>query len=126
MDERRRIFRAGNGLADGDAFHSRHCNDVPEFGLCDIGPLQPGEREQFRDLGLLDRAVELRDPNFLTGAHGPIEDARNGKPSQIIAVIEIGDQYLQGPRGVAFGRGNSFHNRVEQRLQVFPSAFDIG
>ena len=60
-----------------------------------VHALQAFERVELGDAGLLDRAIELgRWRLHRRGAACP-EDAADGEPPEIIAVIEIRDQRLQ-------------------------------
>ncbi len=120
--QRRRIFDVGDGLADGDAFHAGHRDDVAEFGLGDVGALQPRERKQFRDLRFLDCAVELRDRHLFARAHGAVEYASDRQPAEIIAVIKVRHQYLQRSIGVSLGRRSGLHDGFKQRLQILAAA----
>ncbi len=113
------VLGFGNGLADRDAFDARDRDDVSQLRFGDVGALQSRERKQFRDLGLVQRAVELGDGDFFAGMHLSVEDARDRQPSQIVAVVEVRHQNLQRTRRVALGMRNRLDDRVEQRTQVF-------
>ena len=119
------IFRIGDGLADRNTLHSSNRDDVPECCFRDVGPLQSGEGEQLGDFCFLDRAVKFSDTDFFPGAHGSVEYAGDGKPAEVIAVIEIGYQDLQRAGNIAFGFRNCVQDGIEQRLQVFATTLDI-
>ena len=103
-----RVFGFGNGLADGDAFDAGDGDDVAQFRFRDVGSLQAGERKQLRDLGFMQRAVELGDGDFLAGMHFSVEDARDGEASQIVAVVEVRHEDLQRAGRIALGSEESF------------------
>ncbi len=63
--------------------------------------------------------------DFVTVAQRAVEDARDRQPSEIVAVVEIGDQDLQWSVGVAARRRNGLHDGFEQRLQVLARSFEI-
>ncbi len=112
------IFGAGDGLADGDAGDSRDRNDVAQFGFRNVDALQPVEGKQLGDPHFLQGAVELGNADILAGAQRAVEDARDGQPPEVIAVIEIRHQDLQRAIGVAGGRRDGLHDGIEQRLQI--------
>ena len=116
--QRRRILHRSNGLADGDALNAGHGHNIAQLGLLNIYAAQPAEAEQFGDACILQRAIELGDGHFFAGAQGAVEDARDGQPAEVVAVIEVGHQHLQRRRGIPGGERNSFQNRLKQRLQI--------
>ena len=69
----------------------------------DVDALQAGEAEELGDLDLLQRAVALGDGDFVAGVQGAVEDARDGEAAEVVGVVEVGDQDLQGAVGVAGG-----------------------
>ena len=71
------------------------------------------------------RAVELGDADFLAGAQRAVEDARDGQPAEVVAVIEIRHQDLQRAIGVAGGRGDGRHDGIEQRLQILTGGVGV-
>ena len=112
--QRRRVFNVRDGLADVDAGHSRNRDDVAQLGGDDIGPLQPGEREQLRNLDLLHRPVALGDGDVLAGAQRAVEDACDGQAAEIVAVIEIRHQHLQRSVRIALRMRNGVDDGFEQ------------
>ena len=121
-----RILDVGDGLADVDAGYSGNRDDVAQLGGDDVRPLQSGEREQLGDLDLLHRAVALGDGNIFAGAQRTVEDARNRQPTEIVAVVEIGDQHLQRTVGIAGRQGNGIDDGVEQRAQILAGLIQVG
>ena len=87
--------------------------------------LEAGERKKFRDFRFVKTAIELGNGDIFAGMHLAVEDARDGEASEIVAVIEVGDQNLQRPGGIALGLGNRLQDRVEERAQVLAAAFDV-
>src|SRR5581483_4579534 len=83
------------------------------------------EGEQFRDFGGLKGAIQLGDAYFFSGPQGSVEHPSNRQTSQVVAVIEIGDQDLQWPNGIALWSGDCLQDSLEQRLQVFAPAFGV-
>ena len=59
---------AGDGLADGDAFDAGDGQNVARAADGFVHALQAFERVQLGDLGLVDRAVELGDGDFVAVA----------------------------------------------------------
>src|SRR5581483_6414528 len=57
--QRFRIFGAGDGFTDGDAFDPGNGHDVVDLGGLDIDALQAAEAEHFGDAGFLQRTVAL-------------------------------------------------------------------
>ena len=54
------------------------------------------EREQLGDLDFLERAIALGDGHIFASAQRAVEYARDSQAAQIVAVIQIGHQHLQG------------------------------
>ena len=77
-------------------------------------------------LGLLQRAVALRDVHFVAGVQRALKDAADGDAAEVIRVVEIGDQNLQRAFGVAGGGGNGVDDGLEERLQVGAGRGQIG
>ena len=107
-------FRAGDGLADGDAFHAGDGQDVarPADGFIDA--LQPFERIELGDLGVVHGAVALGDGHVVAVLERAVEDAADAEAAEIVAVIQVGDQHLEHAVGVADGRRDVLHDGVEQ------------
>src|ERR1035438_2692408 len=116
--QRLRIFRAGDGLPDGDAFHAGDGQNValPPDGFIDA--LQPLERIQLGDLGGVHCAVALGDGHVVAVLEGAVDHAADAQTAEIIAVIQVGDQHLQHAVRVAHGWRNVLHDGVEQRPQI--------
>src|ERR1019366_2349046 len=74
--------------------------------------------EQLGNFNLLHRPVALGDGNVFAGAQRSVEDASDCQAAKIVAVVEIGDQYLQRSISLACRQGNSFHDGVEQRAKI--------
>ena len=74
----------------------------------------------------MKRAVEFGDDDVLAGVHLAVEDARDRQASEIVAVVEIRDQNLQGPGRIAFRHGDRLQDGVEQRAQIRAAALDVG
>ena len=72
------------------------------------------------------RAVALGDGDFFAGAQRAVEDARDGQAAEIVAVVEIGDQHLQRPVGIARGLGNGRDDGFKQRPQVLAGLVEVG
>jgi hypothetical protein len=53
-----------------------------------------------------------------------MEDAADGQPAQIIAVIEVGDQHLQHRVGIAHRRGDVLQDGFKQRAQIVRRIFE--
>ncbi len=117
--QRRWILRVGYGLADGDALDSGHSNNIAKFSFGDVRPLQAGKWKQLSDFSFLQRAIKFRDAYFFAIVHGPVEHTRDGKTSEVVAVVEIGDQDLQRTRSLSRRRRDGIHDGFKQRLQIF-------
>src|SRR6185312_14707162 len=70
------------------------------------------------DLVLGKGAVEVGDVVLLPGAHGAVEDARNSEAAEVVGVIEIRDQDLEGAFGIALGDGDRLNDLLEEGLEV--------
>ena len=116
--QRRGVFNAGKGLADGDAFDAGDGYDVAEFGLRGLGALEAGEGEELGDLDLLQREIAARNHDFVAGMQRALEDASDGDAAEVLRVVEIGDQNLQRGLWIAFGGRNGVDDGLEERLQI--------
>src|SRR5581483_2386386 len=123
--QRNWIFGACDCLANSDAFDAGNRDNVAQHGFRDVGALEAREGEQFRDFGGLKGAIQLGDAYFFSGPQGSVEHPSNRQTSQVVAVIEIGDQDLQWPNGIALWSGDCLQDSLEQRLQVFAPAFGV-
>src|ERR1017187_2461408 len=123
--QRLRIFRAGDGLPDGDAFHAGDGQNValPPDGFIDA--LEPLERIQLGDLGGVHCAVALGDGHVVAVLEGAVDHAADAQAAEIIAVIQVGNQHLQDAIRVAHGRRNVLHDGVEQRPQIGGRIFHL-
>jgi hypothetical protein len=118
LGQRAGILGAGDGFADGDAFHAGDGQKVagPADGF--VHPLQAFERVQLGDAGGVLRAVQLADGHGVAEAQRAGEDAPDGQAPQVVAVIQVGDQHLQHLVRIARRLGDMPQDGVEQRLQV--------
>jgi len=66
------------------------------------------EKKTACDLSFVEGAVQLGNRNVLAGEHASVENASDGDAAQVVAVIEIRDQYLQRAGNVARGAGVVF------------------
>src|SRR6202044_2515803 len=96
----------GDGLADGDAGDAGDGDDIAQLGDLDVGALEAGEAEELGDAGLLERAVDFRNIDFVAGAQGSVEDLGDAEASEVVGVVEVGDLDLQRRVGVALGSGD--------------------
>ena len=102
-------------------------DDVAQLGGDDVGALQSGEGEQLGDLDLLQRAVALGDGDVFAGAQRAVEDARDRQAAEIVAVIEVGDQHLQRPVGIALAAAGMVSTMASNSGRKFsPGLFDVG
>ena len=113
-----RVFDVGEGLADGDAGDAGDGDDVAEGGLGGVDALEAVEGEELGDLDVLERAVELGDGDLLAGLERAVEDARDGEAAEVVGVVEVGDEDLEGAVGVAGGGGDGLDDELEERLEV--------
>src|SRR5690606_19350150 len=122
--QRLRVLGRRHRLADHDAFDAREADDVAGCRLVRLDALQPFERVELRDLRLFDAAIELAHGNLIADLHAAIEDAADGEASEVVAGVEVGDEHLERPPGIAGRRRNAFDDRVEQRTQVRALGFE--
>ena len=94
----------GDRLADGDVLDARQADDVAGRRLGDVDALEPFEREELRDLGLLDAAIELADGDLVADLDPAVEDAADGDAAEVVARVEVRDQHLERRLGVATRR----------------------
>ncbi len=87
-------------------------------GLFDVGALEAGEAEELGDLVLGKGTVDLGDRVLLTGAHGAVEDATDGETTEVVGVVEVGDEDLDGALGIALGDGDGRDDLLEEGLEV--------
>ncbi len=86
----------------------------------------PANENSLVILVVLHRAVALGDGHIFARAQRAVEDARDGQPSEVVAVVEVRHQHLQRPVGVARRMRNRLDDRFEQRLQILARLVDIG
>ena len=103
--QRRGVFGAGDGFADGDALDAGDGDDVAHGGLGGLNALEAGEGEELGDAGLLERAVAFGDGDIVADVERALEDAADGDAAEVVGVVEVGDQDLQRAVGVAGGLG---------------------
>src|SRR5271157_4645229 len=118
LGQRLRRFGAGDGLADGDALHAGDGEQVAGNSHGFVDALEPFERVELGDAGVVERAVALGDGHGVAISQGAIENAADGQAAQVIAVIQVGHQHLEHAIGIAHGRRNVLDDGVEERTQV--------
>src|SRR5262245_41183515 len=95
-------------LTDVDALDSRDGQNVAWSADRFVHALQALKRIQLGDASFLQRAVELCNRNLVAVTQRAAEHATDGKPPEIIAVIQIGNQELQNIAGIAAGQRSVF------------------
>jgi hypothetical protein len=60
-------------------------------------------------------SVRLR---LLPGAHGAVEDAADREATEVVGVVEVGDEDLHCTFGLALGNGDGGDDLLKERLQV--------
>ena len=68
----------------------------------------------------------MRDAVLLAGAHGAVEDARDGEAAEVVGVVEIGDEDLDGAFGIALGDGDGLDDLLEEGLKIGAGNGGIG
>ena len=116
--QRHRVFDAGQGLADGDAFDAGDSDDVADLGLRGLGALQAGEGEELGDLDLLQRQVAAGEHDFVADMQRALEDAGDGDAAEVLGVVEVGDEDLERCFRVADSGRNGLDDRLEERLKI--------
>src|ERR1035441_4753318 len=120
LDGRQRIgsFRAGDGLSDRNAFDAGDGQDIalPADGF--IHALQPLERIELGDLGVVHAAVALGDGHVVAVLERAVDYAADTEAAQIVAVIQVGDEHLQHAVRVAHGWRDVLHDGVEEGPQI--------
>src|SRR5262249_48356820 len=96
LNRRKRLwcFGIGNGLADVDPFHSGNRENVPRLAGGLVDTLQTFERIEFGDFSFLKVSVQLDDSHFADGIQSSYEHSGNGKPAEVIAIVEIRHENL--------------------------------
>ena len=116
--ERRGIREVGDALADLNSLDARDRDDVSGADLFGFVAFEAAKRKKLRNLGGLNRSVELRDSHFGAALESSLKNARDGEAPQKIAVVEIGDLNLQHGLGIARRRRNRSDDLLEERLEI--------
>ena len=124
--ERRRRLHGGDGLPDADALEPGQGHDLAAVRPLHRRALQPLEGEELGDLRGLQGAVRFRHRHLVAQGDVAGEDAPDGQAPQVVAVVQVRDQELEGAvlRG-ARGRDVA-DQRLEQRAQVLVLAVGRG
>jgi len=83
------IVDGSDGLANLESRHPSKGDDLAIVGALGRLALQSFEHIKLRDLCLLDSAVAFRDCDLITNRDLAREDAADGQPPDVIAVIQI-------------------------------------
>jgi hypothetical protein len=114
----------GSGLGLS-ALHPGERDDLAEAGGRDGLALEALEGVQLLDAELLHRAVALDDGHGLARRDLAREDAPDREPSDVLVVVEVGDDHLRRVAPQLARRGDRADDLVEERLQVLRVVLQI-
>ena len=120
--QRRGCLGRRDRLADADAFEAGQRHDLATACALRLDALEALEREELRDPRLLELAVAFGDRNSVAHRNLALEDAADAEPAQVVAVVEVRDQQLQGAVGVSARRRQARHESIEERPQILVRA----
>ena len=113
------FFERAEALADGDAGDAGDGDDVADRGLVGVDALEAVEGEELGDLDRLRgcrRACErLTSWPVLQRA---VEDATDGQTTEVVGVVEVGDEDLEGAVRGSRRRRNGLEDELEERLEI--------
>src|SRR5215210_5337575 len=119
------IGEVGDRLTDLGILYAGEGHDVARAHLLGLDALQPEVREGPRHARLGHRAVfvdqvdELAAPD-LAAPHTPHHDA-----SQVLGVVQVGDQHLEGIFKTNLGRGDLIEDGLEQLPHIVARRIDV-
>ncbi len=119
------VGEIGDRLTDLGVLDAGEGHDVARAHLLGLDALQPEVREGLRYARLGHRAVFVDQVHELAtldlaAPHAPHHDA-----PQVLGVVEVGDQHLEGGREVHLGRGDLLEDGLEQLPHVVPRRLDV-
>src|SRR5262249_14675545 len=118
LRERRRAFGIGNCFADIDPFHPCDGKNVAGPAGSLIYSLQTFKGVQLRDLGFLNRTIELFNSDFVADLKCAVENAGDRETTEVVAVVEIRHENLQCSGRITWRIWDMFQDRLKQRTQV--------
>ncbi len=116
VGDRHRVLGTGQGLADANGVEAGHSDDITGARLLDLNLLEPFVAEQLGDAPFGHRTVLLDHGYGLTGLHLAVEDATGGDAADVVVVVDVGDQHLEGGLAVTLGGADVGLNHGEERL----------
>ena len=87
--------------------------------------LEAVEGEELGDLDGLERAVDAGQVDFFADTQGAVKDAADGEAAEVVGVVEVGDEDLEGAVGGAGSGGDGLEDELEERLQVGAGDVDV-
>ncbi len=121
IGQRLGVGQVGDRLAYLRVFEAREGHDVPRAHLVGLDALQSEVREGLRDarLGhravLVDQVARTRRVPDAAAPHAADHDA-----SQVLGVVEVGDQHLERGGEVGLGRRDLLQDGLEELAHVVP------
>jgi len=95
------MFEIRDALADLNSFDARDGHNVARFNLVGFIAIESAKRVELGDLGRHKVARKFHDAHIGAALERAFKNARDGQPSEILAVIEIGNLNLQRGRGIS-------------------------
>ena len=119
------VLAGADGVADGHVLDAGHHHDVAGLGLVHFGQLQA-----FIDLDLggaqgAGLTVFTDAGQALVGVDAAVHDAAHGQTAQVIGVVQVGHQHLEGLLGIVGRTGDLFEDGLEQGGQVLLLVVDV-
>ena len=116
--QRRRVCWVGDRLADVDVLHAGDGDDVARRGLGDLDALEAVEAVDLGDARVFQCAVAAHDLHRAAELDAAARDAADAEAPEVLAVVDGGDQHLEGRCGVAGRRRHGLQDRLEEGLEV--------
>ena len=120
LDEGQRIgsVDVADGLADIDIGDAGNADEVAHLGFLALDALEALELIELADLDTGGSTVLMAQNSLLAGLDATALDSADADPADVLVVLDIGDEELEGCFDVALRRGDLADDGFEQRLHV--------
>ena len=118
--KRRRIFARADGVADGDVLDAGQHDHVAWLHLVHLAQgyaLVDLELGGAQGPGL---AVGADAVEGLVAVHRAVHDPAHGEAAEVVGVVEVGDEHLEGLVRIVVRSGKLGQDGLEERLEVHP------
>ena len=109
------FFAIAERFADGEFFEPGNANDIAGHAVDNFAGLEAAELPDLRDRRAFAFAVLVDAHDRIADFHVTAGDLADGDASHVIAPVEIADEHLKGRLDIGGGRGNMFHDGLEER-----------